>query len=92
MSEELVWVEDRDWRPVEGKRCRQPRCPRPAVAEFRRPRYGVPEGCWWAYCSDHLYGGRYEPVGRVVLIGVHPQSPAAERGYTSINTRLRDLR
>jgi uncharacterized protein len=53
----------RDWRMhTRGMLCRyqsnRVRCPTPAMADLRRPRYhsstGV--GSWWAYCGEHLYG------------------------------------
>ncbi len=56
-------------------------CDRSAVAELNRgisTSRGYADS-WWAYCGEHLYGHRVE--GDQVLVLVHPESPAAERGY-----------
>ena len=67
---EYVAVPDTDWRLVEGKRCRQPLCPQPSVAELARTatmyrKGGAEQTRWYAYCADHLYG-RWIEDGQVM--------------------------
>ncbi len=73
-----VWVEDRAWRvPSWYSKCRQRSCPNPPMADLvRAQRFSFRR---WAYCTDHLYGRRLEN-GRV-LVEVHADSPAAQRGW-----------
>ncbi len=85
-----MWVEDRDWRvpQVPGVvACSFPRCTGRAVAIMRRYRR-APRGTrgWglaadYYYCPAHLYGRKVE-LGHV-WVQVHPESPAAERGWTA---------
>ena len=68
----LEWVADPGWSTavdlIDGKRCRQKACGRPAVAALNRGyqtyRGRLPR--WWAYCEEHLYGRRL--VDGVILI------------------------
>jgi len=79
-DEEGVWVKDTRWVKLdEPKRCRSisgsPRTHCPNIAYFGFPRSnGI-----WAYCEEHMYGRRIR--NGVVEIKVHPDSPAAKRGY-----------
>lgn len=52
-----VWAPDDRCRPAtvaehRERRCRRPRCGRPAVMALRR------SNGWWLYCERHLYGRR----------------------------------
>ena len=80
-----VWVEDRSWvllGQYTSLKCRwrsgHPlvKCLNRVVAEVMRGRR---RQTWWVYCSDHLYGRRV--VDGRVETPVHPDSPAAKRGY-----------
>ena len=74
-----VWVLHKGWRLLpNGGKCRRPRCQNPAVAELKRVRRSG-AAYWWAYCADHMYGGRIEDG--VVLTEVFSDSRAAERGW-----------
>lgn len=81
MLEQEVWVTDIRWRKLETpKRCRSigghPRAHCPNIATFGLLRSnGV-----WAYCEGHMYGRRIRDG--IVEVKVHPDSPAAKRGYT----------
>lgn len=86
MTDERVWVEDRDWRvPSMYGRCRHTTkgggCPNIPSADLARKAYrrtGIAIR-WYAYCGDHLYGRRIRN-GRVEF-AVAADSPAAERGW-----------
>lgn len=76
-----VWVKDTAWIKLdEPKRCRsisgtpKTHCPNMAYFGFLRSN-GV-----WAYCKRHMYGRRIR--NGIVEIKVHPESPAAKRGYS----------
>ena len=76
----MVWVKDTCWVKLdEPKRCRSisgsPKIHCPNMANFGFPRSnGI-----WAYCEEHMYGRRVRDG--IVEIKVHPDSPAAKRGY-----------
>ncbi len=79
-EEPKVWVKDTQWRKLdEPKRCRsiggypKTHCPNMSTFGFLRS-HGV-----WAYCEEHMYGRRVR--GGIVEEAVHPDSPAAKRGY-----------
>ncbi len=80
MDKDRIWVRDRDWILLGSDtkaKCRrilgQPRrmCPNTAIAQLRR------SNGWWAYCVDHLYGGKI--VGGHIEVSVAADSPAALR-------------
>jgi hypothetical protein len=80
MTESVVWVEDRRWRKLPApKRCRRvgirgrAACPNMTSYALMRSN-GL-----WAYCEEHMYGQRIRDG--IVEISVHPDSPAAKRGY-----------
>lgn len=87
--ENRPWIEDRDWRlpVVPGVvECSFPRCDGRAVAILRRRRHRNRRSFTTAdfyYCPEHLYGRRIED-GKV-LTQVHPDSPAAQRGWTCLD-------
>lgn len=79
IATERLWVRDLLWRTRVGKRCRwmmkhRKACGRPAVAESQRGTQ------WWGYCGGHLYRRRIDANG-AIWVAVHPDSPAAIRGY-----------
>ena len=56
---EKLWEPDPAWTiGGNGKKCRQPRCGKDAVATLMRAHGFGSEGRPWAYCGDHLYGRR----------------------------------
>lgn len=71
------WVceeEGDDWRlcTTPGRKCRQPRCPNPAVAELARRVYLYKQNRavvrWWACCDTtpgHFYG-RWIEDGKIM--------------------------
>jgi hypothetical protein len=81
VGHEIVAAEDPEWRlAAEGKRCRRTgrehgvsfryACGKPAVAELNRARTQAsqarfPNGLWWPYCAEHLYG-RWIEDGKVM--------------------------
>lgn len=81
MSDETVWVEDRNWTTVVRPgvvTCSFPRCEGKAVAILRRrTRRGTRA---YYYCPDHLYGRKVD--GDRVMQQVHAASTSAERGFT----------
>ncbi len=84
IDEELVWVEDREWRvPSRHLKCRWggrwSSCPNPPVADLERRTYPAGDSQWWAYCGEHLFGRRLRD-GKVEL-AVRRDSPAAQRGF-----------
>lgn len=76
----MVWVPDADWRPLEPgdlRRCR--RCDQTAVAVLYRSHKGdLPRP--WGYCHEHMYGR--EIIRGVVHVQLPAESPAARRGYS----------
>ena len=80
-DEQWVWVKDKRWRELGApQRCRHiggsPKTHCPNMTNFGLLRSnGV-----WAYCEEHMYGRRIREG--VVEVRVHPDSPAAKRGYT----------
>ena len=76
---ERVWVEDKRWQKlVKPMRCRHMGehhvvCSNMASYAFPRTN-GL-----WAYCEEHMYGDRIRD--NIVESPVHPDSPAAKRGY-----------
>lgn len=76
----MVWIQDKEWKKLtEPKSCRHiggsPRTHCPNMADFGVPRSNVV----WAYCEEHMYGRRIRDG--IVETEVHPDSPAAKRGY-----------
>jgi hypothetical protein len=59
---DLGWGWTTDPSVIAGRKCRQPRCGRPAVAGFYRPahRGHLTYRFFWACCDnpEHLYGRR----------------------------------
>ncbi len=93
---ERVWVPDRSWEvlpPDTAVKCRaesgpgHKKCGARAVAVLYRHSFARAKNYPWGYCAAHLYGRRlapYEAAGLAngqVLTDVHPDSPAARRGY-----------
>ena len=82
MGNDQVWVPSQKWTvlaPGTELQCRMAgqhfssRCPNRAVAQMQRGRQG------WAYCAEHLFGGRVR--GMWVEVEVHKDSPAARAGF-----------
>ena len=82
MEEERVWVEDRNWKRFQTPSPCRRLLARPRRACGKEAHYSfLRSNGWWAYCEEHIteYGRRIRD-GRVE-ISVHPDSPAAQRGY-----------
>ena len=83
LRSQMVWVPDMRWLEFGSpKRCRHiggfPKTHCPFLARFGlRRSNGV-----WAYCEEHMYGRRIRH-GRVE-VSVHPESPAAKEGRSSL--------
>lgn len=77
---ERVWVEDRRWHKLEKpRRCRH--MGRYHIVCINMASFALMRSNGlWAYCEDHMYGGRIN--GEIVETQVHRDSPAAKRGYT----------
>lgn len=55
------WQPDPAWRyGTKYTKCRQPHCPNPPVAELDRYSFRLRKNRAYAYCVDHLYGGKIE--------------------------------